>query len=165
VKEKVVTDSAMSFSGWARRAATALLLVAMCFGSLAHASSADDDKEKAVETVRRMFVALANDDLGLFKSVTATDFYAFDVGKRFNGDQLMRLVIEAHASGRRYVWEVTDPEVRVEGNTAWVTYVNRGSVQDAAGVTERSWLESAVLGKEEGVWRIHFFHSTRVQPD
>jgi hypothetical protein len=60
---------------------------------------------------------------------------------------------------------LTDPEVRVEGNTAWVTYVNRGSVQDAAGVTERSWLESAVLGKEEGVWRIHFFHSTRVQPD
>ena len=36
------------------------------------------------------------------------------------------------------------------------------SVQDAAGKKDVSWLESAVLRKGAGAWRIQFFHSTRV---
>lgn len=39
---------------------------------------------------------------------------------------------------------------------------SRGSVQDAAGKKDVIWLESAVLLKEAGGWRIQFFHSTRV---
>lgn len=76
----------MIFSRLARITVMSLLLSAMCFGSLAHASSPVDEKDKVVETVRQMFVALTNDDLDLFKSVTSTDFYTFDVGKRFDGD-------------------------------------------------------------------------------
>lgn len=75
---------------------------------------------------------------------------------------MLQLVKNAHASGKVYVWEVTDHEVHVDGKNAWVTYTNRGSITDATGVKELSWLESAVLRKEKGVWRIHFFHSTRV---
>jgi|SRR6185436_9710222 ketosteroid isomerase-like protein len=152
----------MIFSRLARIAVTSLLLSAMCFGSLVHAYSPANDQDKVVETVRQMFVALTNDDLHLFKSVTSTDFYAFDVGKRFNGDELVQLVKNAHASGKIYVWEIIDHEVHIDGKTAWVTYTNRGSIKDAASVKELSWLESAVLRKEKGVWRIHFFHSTRV---
>ncbi len=152
----------MIFSRLARITVTSLMLSAMCFGSLAYASSPVNDQNKAVETVRKMFVALTNDDVDLFKSVTSTDFYAFDVGKRFNGDELVQLVENAHASGKVYAWEVTDPEIHIDGKTAWVTYVNRGSIKDAASMKELSWLESAVLRKEKGVWRIHFFHSTRV---
>lgn len=152
----------MTFSRLARITVTSLLLSAMWFVSLAYASSPVDDQNKVVETVRQMFVALANDDLDLFRSVTSTDFYAFDVGKRFNGDELMQLVEKAHDSGKVHAWEVTDHEVHVDGKTAWVAYVNRGSIKDATGVKELSWLESAVLRKEKGVWRIHFFHSTRV---
>lgn len=152
----------MSFSGLARITVMSLLLSAMCSGSLAYASTPVNDQDKVVETVRQMFVALTNDDLELFKSVTSTDFYSFDVGKRFSGDELVQIVRHAHASGKVYVWEVTDHEVDIDGKNAWVTYVNRGSIKDATGVKELSWLESAVLRKEQGVWRIHFFHSTRV---
>ena len=45
---------------------------------------------------------------------------------------------------------------------AWITYVNRGSIKDASGTKAVSWLESAVLRKENDSWRIQFFHSTRV---
>lgn len=151
----------MFFSRLARTTVTSLLLSAMC-GALGYASAPVDDPTKAVETVRQMFAALTKDDRGLFKSVTATDFYAFDGGKRFSGDELLQLIEHAHASGKVYAWEVTDPEVHVDGTTALVTYVNRGSLKDAASVKALSWLESALLRKEKGVWRIHFFHSTRV---
>jgi hypothetical protein len=50
----------------------------------------------------------------------------------------------------------------MHGDLAWITYVNRGSVGDAAGVTPVTWLESAVLRHDGRRWRIRFFHSTRV---
>src|SRR5512139_2586318 len=152
----------MIFFRLARIPVVSLLLSAMCSGSLSYASSPVTDHDKVVDTVRHLFVALTNDDLDVFTSVTSTDFYAFDAGKRFNGDELVQLVKNAHAYGRVYAWTVTDHDVHIDGNTAWVTYVNRGSIRDAADVKELSWLESAVLRKKKGVWRIHFFHSTRV---
>ena len=74
----------------------------------------------------------------------------------------MTLIKSLHAAGKIFVWTVPEPTVRIEGAVAWITYLNRGSVQDAAGKKDVSWLESAVLRKDAGAWRIQFFHSTRV---
>lgn len=80
----------------------------------------------------------------------------------FPGDGLMALIKRINAEGKTIVWSVTKPKVRIEGAVAWITYLNRGHVQDAAGKRDVSWLESAVLLKQSGTWRIQFFHSTRV---
>lgn len=72
----------MIYSRLARTTVISLLLAAMCHGSLASASSPVNDKAKVVYTVRQMFAALTNDDLDLLKSVTTTDFYAFDGAQR-----------------------------------------------------------------------------------
>lgn len=152
----------MIFARFSRIAAMALLISTIGVSAPAQASSAANDQDKAVEAVRQMFVALTNDDAALFNSVTSADFYAFDVGKRFDGNALLQLVKQAHAAGKIYEWKVTEPEVRVDGSTALVTYVNQGSLKSATDLTQLSWLESAVIRKEGGEWRIHFFHSTRV---
>lgn len=136
-------------------------MTTVCLASPAFASRATAEQEKAVEAVRLMYVALTNDDPVQFSAVTSSDFYTFDGGKRMTGDQLMGFVKSAHAAGKIYVWQVTEPQVYIDGKTAWITYVNRGSVQDAAGKKDLIWLESAVLRKEKGIWRIQFFHSTR----
>jgi hypothetical protein len=120
------------------------------------------DEAKVIEVIRSMYVAATNDDLVKFHGVVSPDFYAFDLGKRFTGDELMELIGKAHAAGKIYVWQVTEPEVHIDGATAWITYINRGSVQDATGTKNLSWLESAVLRKDKENWRIRFFHSTRV---
>lgn len=108
-----------------------------------------------------MFVAATTDDLKLFHTVAAPDFYAFDGGKRYDGDALMDLVKGLHAAGSVYVWTVNEPEVHISCNTAWVTYVNRGSVQNASGTTKVTWLESVILEKEAGRWRVRFASSAR----
>lgn len=120
------------------------------------------DEAKVVDVMLQMYVAATNDDLALFHRVVATDFYAFDGGKRFSGDSLMSLIKGAHDAGKRYVWTVTEPEVHLLCNDAWITYTNRGSLQDETGTKNLMWLESAFLHKEAGVWKIRFFHSTRV---
>jgi ketosteroid isomerase-like protein len=52
--------------------------------------------------------------------------------------------------------------VRVEGDTAWATWVNRGSVEGAEGKRAVVWHESAVASRIEGAWRLRFLHSTRI---
>lgn len=60
--------------------------------------------------------------------------------------------------GRARRWRA---QVQTNGNTARITYVNRGSVQKAADKNDVTWLESAFLREQNGSWRIAFLHSTR----
>ena len=139
-----------------------LLAIVFCFMGSVQASSPPADEEAVAQALRLMYVALTNEDAAQFRAVTTSDFHSYDGGKKFAGDELMTLIKGLHATGKTFVWTVAEPTVRIEGNVAWITYVNRGSVQDAAGKKDVSWLESAVLLKEAGTWRIQFFHSTRV---
>ena len=140
----------------------AVIAMAFCFMASAHPSTPPAEEEAVAQTLRLMYVALTKEDSAQLRAVTTPDFYAFDGGQKFTGDELMALIKGLHSAGKAFVWTVPEPTVRVEGRVAWITYLNRGSVQDAAGMKDVSWLESAVLLKEAGNWRIQFFHSTRV---
>lgn len=60
----------------------------------------------------------AQGDVAEFNSVIAAEFYMFDGGARFNGDAIMALAKAQHAAGKRYEWNVTEPDVHISGNTA-----------------------------------------------
>lgn len=126
-------------------------------------SAKPGDDAAIVQTVRTMFDAATTDDLKKFDSVAAPGFYIYDNGQRFDGEGIMKLIIAQHAKGAKYVWTVTQPDVHVYCDEAWIAYVNDGSVQPSpdAPVTPMKWLESAILRRQGGVWKIVFFHSTR----
>ena len=120
------------------------------------------DQTKVVDTVSTLFTAARADDLAKFDSVISPGFYIFDGGLRFNGDSIMAFIKTQHEAGKRYEWNVTEPDVHIRGHTAWIAYTNKGSVSDASGTRNQTWLESAFLEKRTGVWKIVFMHSTRV---
>jgi hypothetical protein len=124
--------------------------------------SLTSDQRQVVDTVSTIFTAARADDVAKFDSVIAPGFYIFDVGARFSGDSIMDLIKAQHAAGKRYEWNVTEPDIHISGNTAWIAYVNKGSVTDASGTVNQNWLESAFLEKQTGTWKIVFMHSTRV---
>jgi len=114
------------------------------------------------QTMRDMYAALMIDDLNAWRTVTTKDFFAYDVGQRFDGDALMELIKQRHAEGVVFEWTVNDPKVEVDCNVALVTYVNTGSTTQAGVKRPRTWLESATLRHDGERWRIRFFHSTSV---
>ena len=130
----------------------------------AQQTSLTSDQKQVVDTVSTIFSAARADDVAKFDSVIAPGFYIFDVGARFNGDTIMALIKAQHAAGKRHEWNVTEPDVHINGNTAWIAYVNKGSISDASGTVNQNWLESAFLEKQAGTWKIVFMHSTRVPP-
>ena len=126
--------------------------------------NAGTQEQQIVDTVSTIFTAASTDDVAKFDSVVAPDFYIFDGGVRFKGDTIMAFIKAQHAAGKRYEWNVTEPDVHLSGDTAWIAYVNEGSIGDASGTTKQNWLESAFLEKQAGAWKIVFMHSTRVAP-
>jgi hypothetical protein len=143
--------------------AAAVLVLFVAVGSSSGQQRAlSADQGQVVDTVKEIFVAAAVDDLAKFHAVVAPGFYIYDAGARFDGDAIMSLIKAAHAKGRRYEWNVTEPDVHVIGDTAWIAYVNKGGVTDASGTVPQQWLESAFLERRGGVWKIVFMHSTRV---
>lgn len=124
-------------------------------------TSQGDERVRVIATVRQMLGAAMTDDLKVFQQVVSRDFYAYDGGGRYVGDALMALIKKQHALGTVYVWSVTEAEVHIYRDVAWITYANRGSVTDRSGTRNATWLESAILRKDSGDWRIVFLHSTR----
>jgi len=115
-----------------------------------------------VETLEAMYAAAATDDEDAFARIFTEDFYAFDLGRKFVGMELPALIKQAHAEGKKFIWTVTEPDVRLHGDLATITFVNQGAVGEVDGMMPVTWLEAAVLRFEDGRWRIAFFHSTRV---
>jgi ketosteroid isomerase-like protein len=148
-----------------------LLTIGLALMSFVHVPAASaqqkvltDEQTQIVDTVNTMFTALRTEDAAKMNSIIAPDFYAFDGGVRFNGEAMMGLIKGLHAAGKRYEWSVTEPDVHISGDTAWIAYVNQGSITDASGRVNQQWLESAFLEKRVGLWKILFIHSTRVPP-
>ncbi len=144
----------------------ALFSLNICVAKAATAKQNCAPIEKAeseiVGIVKQMYVAARADDLPGLIAVTTPDFYAYDGGKRFTAQSLMGLIARLHAAGKHYEWNVTDPEVHIVCDMAWVTYVNRGSIEDTTSHQDVTWLESVVLEYADKQWRMRFFHSTRV---
>lgn len=95
------------------------------------------DADPIAETLREMYAAATGDDLEALAAIFDQGFYAYDLGKRFDGLALGELIRQAHAAGSQFVWTVQDVDSHVVGDWAWIAYVNRGSVP-----TERRWPRS-----------------------
>lgn len=115
------------------------------------------------DTIRAVLSAATSDDMEKFRSLISPGFYAFDNGTRYDGDTLMQTAISAHAKGMKIVWNVTEPDVHIYGDHAWIAYKNVGSIQLTANAapTPMIWLESAYLERHSTSWKILFLQSSR----
>ena len=141
-----------------------ILMFAASVPSRAQARPLSVEQLQIVNTVKDVYAAIAADDRAKFREVVEPTFYMFDGGERYDGDSIVDLIKQLRAAGKHYEWSVVSPDVHINGNEAWIAYVNRGSVTDAAGKHDLQWLESAILQKETGKWKVVFMQSTRVPP-
>jgi ketosteroid isomerase-like protein len=142
--------------------AIGLALMTSVHHSLAQQKVLTNEQSQIVATVTTIFAALQTDDAAKLNSVIAPDFYIFDGGRRFNAEEMIAIFKAQHLAGKRYEWNVTEPDIHISGNTAWIAYVNDGSISDASGRFHQQWLESGLLEKQAGAWKVLFMQSTRV---
>jgi hypothetical protein len=120
--------------------------------------------QEAAATIRAFFAALAVDDEASVRRLTTPNFYAFEVGKRFTGPELSKLIAETHRAGRILQWNVGPVDARVDCNMAFAAWENTGAAGTAGKMQPRNWLESALLLRQGDRWVIDVLHSTPKDP-
>ena len=127
-----------------------------CFGKAADARSVE-------QSVRSYFAALAAEDETASARLTSPSFYSFDAGKRFTNAELVVAIKRAHAQGTVLQWNIGPVDTHVGCDTAWAAWVNTGAAGPAGALKPVRWLESAMLRRTDGGWKLEFLHSSRAQ--
>jgi ketosteroid isomerase-like protein len=134
-------------------------------GAQARACASDPAAEAdAAQAVQAFFDALAGDDAAAVARTTTDGFFAYELGRRMSGPELVELIASARRQGRRVEWKLQDMQVRTSCDWASAIWVNRGAAGTAAEMRPVAWLESAVLERVQGRWRVAFLNSQRAQP-
>ena len=146
--------------------ALAIFGAAAALAGCAHApadtcSSSSADVAAIEATVHAFFDAAKREDAAALRRSTTAGFYSFDAGKRFDGPGLVDAIRQAHAGGVQLNWNIGAIDTHFGCGMAWSAWENRGSAGIPPNVAPARWLESAVLVREEGRWKIAFFHSAR----
>jgi ketosteroid isomerase-like protein len=126
------------------------------------AMALNPESSKIAQTVQDMLSAAQRADVEAFDKVTEPGTIFLEGGKKMSRDAIFSLVTAHPPSGMTMQWSVTEPDVHVSGNTAWISYVDKGLLTGDVTVKHMTWLESAVLEKAGVRWRIVLFHSSLV---
>lgn len=115
------------------------------------------------ESVVAFFAALSvADHPGIRNSVT-DDILILEQGEVWNLEKLLSLV-KPKPLVRRNFFSIVSEDVR--GDTALINYWNKAVEISATGEERtRAWLESVVVVKAGGAWKIQQMHSTRLVPE
>ena len=167
-----VTPSARAAAYLRRRAAWAALAWAVASLSLAgnpgraaqRCAAGPQDEGAVIRALESWFGALQSGDSKAAGSLMTSAFFAYDAGKRFTGPALLLALEQAHAAGQHFEWNLSAFDVHMSCDQAWVAYENTGGVRTSQGLTPLHWLESAVLQRHDGRWRLVFLHSTAADP-
>lgn len=127
----------------------------------AHAQTAE--QAKVHQSLTKVFDALANLDLKGIKDYSTADLMVLENGVVWNLDTLARKVENLKGTSFERTNHLDFVKTQIQGNTAWVVYHNAADIIINGEEIHARWLESAVLVKDAGVWKIRLLHSTTLK--
>lgn len=140
-----------------------LFLVAISF---TQALSAQKETGNIKSAVNGFFNGLSLLNADTIRNYVTSDFHLIEDGEIWNTDTLLNKVL--HPARNKNVKRTNAFEYyRIEqtANTAWVSYHNTAvfSLGDKSQTVK--WMESAVLVREKGRWKIQMLHSTPLKAE
>ena len=121
---------------------------------------------KAVQRViGNLFDGLSTLDTAKVRQACNANVKILETGKIWTVDSLTTRVLARKALGGNFkrINEFEFLETKVSGNVAWVSYFNQTIITFNEQTRIVNWLESAVLEKKRGQWKIALLHSTEMK--
>lgn len=138
---------------------TVVLLLAA--GWLAAPALADEvaDVKAAIEG---NYAAYSGFDEVRYRSTTTDDFLLLEHGELIDREGDVAMMAKP-GTGFRRTDHFDFDAVKVHGDVAWAVYTLKAEIHDdKRGTRDREWLESAILKRVDGRWKMALLHSTRV---
>lgn len=133
-----------------------------CAGENAKAGPPDDSR--AVESaLRAWYDASTRHDSAAYAALLLPEFFIFEDTTRYDRAALLNLVVSGFASGTDNA-TMTEFNTRVVGDVAWTSFRNEEffTPNGAGPLPVRRYLESAVLRRVDGQWKLERYHATRI---
>ncbi|MEO1526775.1 MAG: nuclear transport factor 2 family protein [Planctomycetota bacterium] len=135
------------------------ILIAWCMGGNVHAAD-----HPAFQPVKELFAGMSKYDGDAMRAVATEDFQLLEDGEDWT---MQKLVDAVQPKGNPYTRRNFFKQIRArqKGEVAWLSYWNKAEITRDGGKRTVAWLESAVMVREDGQWKIQLLHSTRLEPD
>lgn len=115
--------------------------------------------------VVRLFSALSDLDTARARSCCTSDITILESGKVWNFDSLAMRITTRKALSPDFKRENRFDFIKseVSENTGYVSYFNYGKISFNGKTTNVKWMETAILKREKGLWKISLLHSTELE--
>ncbi len=127
------------------------------------AQSTSQIQEKIQQSVVGLFSALTNADTTALKRSCTEDVRFYEYGQIWTIDTLIQKVMQSKSIPdfkRTNSFEFVSTTVNKQ--TAWVTYYLQSDITRNGKEDIIKWMETIVLLKEAGKWKVAVLHSTRL---
>lgn len=118
------------------------------------------ESDKIEGTVTRFFDGLAQLDDDKIKAEVTKDFTLLEHGLVWNTDTLLNRIKPRKGQNIKRINTLVFTITEQSGDTAWTVYYNTADFHSGDKVRTVKWLESAVLVKIRGTWKLKLLHST-----
>lgn len=141
------------------------LIVSIFLSSFLQAQPLLTKEQQAVQqTVINFFEALSNRDSVSLKKCCAADIILLENGSTWNADTLILKAITLNtATDFRRVNSLDFIRTTVHKSTAWTTYSLYSEITRNGKQSTVQWLETVVIIKVKGQWKIKVLHSTLIK--
>lgn len=133
----------------------------LLFLLLVSSTTTYSQKDSVEASVISFFDGLAELDATKLKAWTTADFLLLEDGEVWNMDTLISMIAPMKGRNFKRVNRFSFIATEQKGDIAWVSYHNTAVFTVNERQQTRDWLESAVLVRQEGRWKIKLLHSTR----
>lgn len=137
-------------------------ILIIVFFNLPSIAQNQSDKLKIQEPVNRFFHGIASLDENAIKSEFSNGAMIFESGKLWNLDSLLNAIRPLKTMNFKRVDKIDFINTEQKGDIAWVSYFNQATMNINNQQRIAKWLETAILSRESGSWKIKVIHSTRL---
>lgn len=135
--------------------------ITLLFLFLAQVSFAQSPEQQEVQKVIiRFFDALSVANTPGMKAEVEDHFILLENGEIWTIDTLASKISRPKPEGYLRLNSFDFIETKIDKNRAWVYYRNKADISSKTRNLTVKWLESAILRKEKGRWRMELMHST-----
>ena len=137
-----------------------VVILVLVSGLLVNGQTKLTDQQVAQKSVIDLFQALADRDLVNLKLGCTSDILILESGMVWNLDTLVMKVGQNTSADFKRINSFEFIETEVNGKIAWTTYNMQSEITRNGKTGVVKWLETAILSKEDGRWKIKVLHST-----
>ena len=118
------------------------------------------EKAEVQQVITRFFDALSVANIPLMKAEVSDDFILLENGEIWTIDTLANKISRPKPEGYLRQNSFDFITTKIDKNRAFVYYKNKAEISSKTRNATVKWLESAILRKEKGRWRMELMHST-----